>query len=77
MSNFYYCFRNVFKNINGLYLVPELYALVSIVWEGLARNKSTGTLLCLQLSFLIYHPTLTQHQRRSPTALQALKDVVF
>lgn len=67
----------MFKTVHVLYLVPELNALVSIVWEGLAGNKSTSTLLCLQLSFLIYHPTLTQHQHWSPTALQALKDVVF
>lgn len=60
-----------------LYLVPELNTLVSVVWEVLSRNKSTGTLLNLQLAFLINHPTLTQHQSWTPAALQTLKDVVF
>ena len=64
--------------MNGLlYLVPEFNALVSVVWEVLAGNKSAGALLGLQLAFLINHPTLTQHQRWASTALQTLKDVVF
>lgn len=42
-----------------LYLVPELNALVGIVWEGLPWNEAASALLNLQLSFLIYHPTLT------------------
>lgn len=60
-----------------LYLVPELHTLVSKVWEVLAGNKSTGTLLNLQLAFFINHLTLTQHQCWTPTALQTLKDVIF
>lgn len=60
-----------------LYLVPKLDALISIVWEGLAGNKSTSALLSLQLAILINHPTLTHDQRRTSTALQSLKDVVF
>lgn len=77
MSHFESCCRDVFERIRVLYLVPEFNALVSVVGEVLAGNKSTGALLGLQLAFLVNHPTLTQNQRRTPAALQTLKDVVF
>lgn len=60
-----------------IYLVPELHALVSQVWEVLAGDVSASARLNLQLAILKHHLTLTQNQRRTPTALQTLKNVVF
>ena len=77
MSHFLYGDRYVFKIIRVLYLIPEFNTLVSMVREVLAGNKSTGTLLDLQLALLENHLTLTQHQHWTPAALQTLKDVVF
>lgn len=69
--------QKYYQIIRVPYLVPKLHALVSIVREGLAWNKSTSALLSLQFAFLINHPTLTHHQRRTSMALHSLKDVVF
>ena len=60
-----------------LHLVPDFNALVNVVWEVLAGNKSTGALLGLHLAFLINNSSVTQHQRWTPTALHTLKYVVF
>jgi len=51
------------------YLVPDFDSLVSVVGEVFAGDESTGALLGLQLALLVNHPTLTQHQRRTPAAL--------
>lgn len=63
--------------LHALYLVSEFDTLVRIVRKLLAWNKSTGSLLSLQLAFLIHHAPLTHHQSRAASALQTLKDVVF
>lgn len=60
-----------------LYLVSEFDTLVRIVGKLLAWNKSTGSLLSLQLAFLEHHAALTHHQSRAASALQTLEDVVF
>lgn len=63
--------------LHALYLVSEFDTLVRIVRKLLAWNKSTGSLLSLQLAFLVHHAPLTHHQSRAASALQTLKDVVF
>lgn len=60
-----------------LYLIPELYTLVSVIWEGFAWNKSTSALLSMQLSFFIHHLALNQHQHWTSATFQTLEDVVF
>lgn len=60
-----------------LYLVPAFHALISVVWEPFAGDKSSGALLNLERSLLINDSTLTQHQRGTPATLQTLKDVVI
>lgn len=59
-----------------LYLVPELYTLVGVVWERLAGDEAASARFSQHLAILIHHLTLAQHQDRTPTALHALKDVV-
>lgn len=66
-----------FWKLHALYLVSKFDTLVRIVWKLLAWNKSTGSLLSLQLAVLVHHAALTHHQSRAASALQTLKDVVL
>lgn len=59
------------------HLISDFDTLVSVVRERLAWNKSTGSLLDLQLVPFANDPTLTQHQCRTTAALHPLEDVVF